>query len=214
MPRHSILGLALAAGLMSTPCLAQDTLKPLPYIDLSAAPSLTQKTQVRFTTDVGEVLLEIYPQAAPNAARRFLELVKLGFYDNTPLFRVVPKFVVQFGINWRGDFAKYKEKGFDDDPSVFALEAGTLAFAKSGKNSNSSQVFINYGDNSRLATQGAFTAFGKVISGKAVLEKFRQVGDPKMGLDQDKLWSSGEVYMKGLPKQPNMILKAEVLPAK
>jgi cyclophilin family peptidyl-prolyl cis-trans isomerase len=216
MRAWKLLGLSAAtlAFLQATPVWSQEPLKPLPFIDKSAVPTITQKTTVRFTTDAGEFMLEVYPQAAPNAAARFLELVKSGFFDNTPLFRVVPKFVVQFGINWRGEFPKYKSKNFNDDPSLFALEAGTIAFAKSGKNTNSSQVFINYGNNSRLAIQGDFTAFGKVVSGNAVLEKFRRVGDPSMGLDQDKLWLEGEKYLKSLPpeQKPNTIIKAEIVP--
>ena len=210
---RSLLTLATAlVALTASPGFAQEPLRPLPYIDKSAAPSLAHKTSVRFTTDAGDFVLEVYPQAAPNAAARFLELVKRGFFDNTPLFRVVPKFVVQFGINWRGDFPSYKEKYFDDDPSLFCLEPYTIAFAKAGKNTNSSQVFINFGDNSRLALQGDFTAFGKVTSGQDVLGKFRAVGHPTMGLDQDKLWLQGETYLKTLPQKPNLILKAEILP--
>ena len=205
------MALAALIALSSTPASAQEPLTPLPYLDKTAVPAITQRVQVLFKTDAGDFTMEVYPQAAPNAAARFLDLVKRGFYDNTPLFRVVPKFVVQFGINWRGQFPEYKEKGFPDDPSLFMLEPGTIAFAKGGRDTNSSQVFVNFGDNSRLALQGDFTAFGKVVSGMPVLLKFRSVGDPGMGLDQDKLWSQGEAYLKSLPSKPNTILKATIV---
>jgi peptidyl-prolyl cis-trans isomerase A (cyclophilin A) len=185
-------------------------LTPLPQFK-DRAPALTQVTRVRFITTQGNILMELYPQAAPNAVARFTELVQKGFYDFTPIFRVVPEFVAQFGINWRGTFPDYQSNNFKDDPSYFALGPGTLAFAKAGPDTNSTQVFINYQDNSRLVQQGNFTAFGKVIEGLDVALSFPPVGDPGMGLDQDALWGKGDVYLKKLPKQPAYILFGEVL---
>ena len=52
-----------------------------------------------------------------------------GFYDDTPISRVVPDFVAQFGVNWREPHKAWKDKDFDDDPTYYALERGTLAFA-------------------------------------------------------------------------------------
>jgi cyclophilin family peptidyl-prolyl cis-trans isomerase len=155
----------------------------------------------------------IYPQAAPNAAKRFLELVESGFYNNTPIFRVVPGFVAQFGINWRPKHRDWKENNFKDDPSLFKLSEGTLAFAKAGKDTNSCQVFINYGDNSRLAKSGGFSTFGKVVSNFGVAKKFRSVGDPSMGLDQDWLWSKGESYLEAISEKPDMIISASLVQA-
>ena len=70
------------------------------------APEITEVVTVSFQTDAGNLTIEVYPQAAPNAAKRFVELVKAGFYDGTPIFRVVNQprpFVAQFGINWRAE---------------------------------------------------------------------------------------------------------------
>jgi homoserine O-acetyltransferase len=153
----------------------------------------------------------VYPQAAPNAAKRFVELVTSGFYDETPISRVVPGFVAQFGINWREPHNAWDKRPFNDDPSLFALGRGTLAFAKGGPNTNSTQVFINYGDNSRLTVpQMNFSAFAKVVEGMDVVDKFVQVGDPSMGLDQNRLWADGGNYLASLPVKPTMIEKATV----
>ena len=198
----------LTLWLMTLSVWAQPaTLTPLPG---AKAPALTQVKRVRFVTTVGNFLVEVYPEAAPNAARRFLELVQKGFFDFTPVFRVVPQFVCQFGINWRPPHPEFKENTFKDDPSYFQLSQGTLAFAKSGPDSNSTQVFINYRDNSRLVQQG-FTAFARVVEGYDIAERFEAVGDESMGLDQDQLWDKGDAYLKKLPKQPAYILFAEVL---
>lgn len=197
--------------LLSCAALAAPAVTPLDHVDKTQVPAITETQKVKFTTDAGEFVLELYPQAAPNAVARFVELVKAGFYDNTPVFRVVPGFVAQFGINSRGEFPGYQKKPFQDDPSWYKLDRGTIAFAKAGPDTNSTQVFINYGDNSRLSTNGGFTTFGKVVSGMEVVDKFVAVGDARMGLDQDSLWKDTEGYLKTQPEKPNMILKAEVV---
>ena len=174
-------------------------------------PTLTTKQTIVMHTDAGDLTIEVYPEAAPNAVARFVELVNTGFYDNTPVSRVVPGFVAQFGINWRDQYKTWQTNHFDDDPTRFALERGTLAFAKAGPNTNSTQVFINYTENNRLADpQYNFTVFGKVVDGMDVVDRFVQVGDPSGGLDQGQLWENGDAYLQGLDVKPTMILTARV----
>ena len=185
-------------------------LSPLPNVT-APIPALTQKTTVHLVTTAGEVVIEVYPQAAPHAAQRFIELVRSGFYDDTPVSRVVTGFVAQFGVNWRSPHKDWENRPFDDDPSLFSLERGTLAFAKGGLNTNSTQVFINYKENNQLAVpRYNFTVFGKVVSGMDVVERFVQVGDPSGGLDQGRLWADGGVYLASLPVKPTMIETATV----
>ncbi|MGW8369623.1 MAG: peptidylprolyl isomerase [Gammaproteobacteria bacterium] len=182
---------------------------PLPGME-DAAPELTEHTKVVLHTTAGDVKIAVYPEAAPNAAAQFIELVESGFYDNTPISRVVPGFVAQFGVNWRDPHKSWQNKTFQDDEGFFALERGTLAFAKTNRpNSASTQIFINYGDNSRLA-QSNFQAFGIVYEGMDIVDGFAQVGDPSGGLDQGRLWSDGDAYLASLREQPTMIESAEV----
>ena len=170
---------------------------------------------MRLATTAGDVLIEVYPQAAPNAAQRFVELVRSGFYDGTPISRVVPGFVAQFGINWREPHRAYENRPFNDDPSLFSLERGTLAFAKRGQpGTASTQVFINYRENNRLADpapQLSFWAFGKVVEGMDVVDSFVQVGEGSNGLDQGRLWADGGAYLESLPVKPTMIESATVV---
>lgn len=174
-------------GLLTTTTLAQP-LTPLPG---RAAPELTEVVKVTMVTDLGELKIEVYPQAAPGAAERFLELIRLGFFDNTPIFRVVKKpepFVAQFGIN--SQFADWREKRFADDPSLFSMARGTLAFAKAGPDTNSTQIFLNYRENNQLTTPDRnFSAFARVVSGMDIADRFEAVGDDSMGLPQDRLWA-------------------------
>jgi len=211
-----VLGLALAA------CDAQNTqtsppevsvpiqlsLAPLPGME-GTVPELTRAVQVVLETTGGNVTIEVYPEAAPNAAQRFVELVESGFYDDTPVSRIVPGFVAQFGVNWREPHKAWQDRHFDDDPTMFALERGTLAFAKAGPNTNSTQVFINYSENNRLADpQYNFTVFGSVVSGMEIVDQFVQVGDPSGGLNQSRLWNDGGAYLESLAVKPTMIERA------
>jgi peptidyl-prolyl cis-trans isomerase A (cyclophilin A) len=219
------LGLLAAALLLVTtacsqeaaaPAAASDTASAGPLTPLSGmeaqAPMLGTATNVRLRTDAGDIEIALYAEAAPNAVKRFVELINSGFYNNTPISRVVPGFVAQFGVNWRAPHKDWEQKPFNDDQSLFMLERGTLAFAKAGPNSNSTQVFINYDDNSHLAARPYnFTTFGKITKGMEVVDKFVEVGEPGMGLDQDRLWADGEAYLKELAVKPTMIVKAEVL---
>ena len=141
------------------------------------APPITEKHRVRFTTNQGDFVVEVYPQAAPNAVERFLKLVDVGYYNHTAVSRVVPDFVVQFGIN--AQMAEWKDNTFDDDPSLFQHQPGTVAFAKAGLNTNSTQVFINLEENNRLADPSYnFTVFGQVVEGMDNVVACRQVGEP------------------------------------
>jgi peptidyl-prolyl cis-trans isomerase B (cyclophilin B) len=161
-----------------TPAARQDAkLTPLPGKE-TTAPALTQVTRVRLATTAGDVVIEVYPEAGPNAAKRFLELVTSGFYDDTPVSRVVPGFVAQFGVNWREPHKAWDDRPFNDDTSFFQLERGTLAFAKAGSpGTASTQVFINYRDNNRLAEptrELSFWTFGKVVEGMDVVDAVKQ----------------------------------------
>lgn len=186
------------------------SLVPLPGKE-DEVPEITTITTVVFETTAGDVTMQIYPEAAPHAAARFVELVESGFYDDTPVSRVVPGFVAQFGVNWRSPHSAWRTRTFDDDPTLFALERGTLAFAKAGPNTNSTQVFINYRENNRLADpQYNFTVFGEVVDGMDVVDSFVQVGDPSGGLDQGRLWANGQAYLDSLEVKPTMIERATV----
>ena len=198
-----------AAEIDATPL--PPSLVPLPGME-GIAPEITEIVTVLMQTTAGDLRIQVYPQAAPNAAQRFVELVQSGFYDDTPVSRVVPGFVAQFGVNWRQPHSIWRQRNFNDDPTLFALERGTLAFAKAGPNTNSTQVFINYTENNRLADpQYNFTVFAEVVDGMDVVDSFVQVGDPSGGLDQGRLWQDGGNYLESLQTKPTMIVSARVL---
>jgi peptidyl-prolyl cis-trans isomerase A (cyclophilin A) len=128
--------------------------------------------KVKFDTTVGPIILEVHAAWAPHGADRFYNLVKNGFYDGCRFFRVVPGFVVQFGINGDPSIQQNWSKAtFTDDKVTQGNTRGFVSFAKSSApNSRATQIFINYADNSRLNRDG-FAPFAKVIMGMENVDK-------------------------------------------
>jgi peptidyl-prolyl cis-trans isomerase A (cyclophilin A) len=148
----------------------------------------------------GHFVIEVTRSWSPNGADRFYNLVKSGFYDDVRFFRVVPDFMVQFGIN--GDpavSAKWRSASIQDDPVKEGNKRGNVTFAKTGApNSRTTQLFINFRDNTFLDGQG-FSAFGKVVSGMEVVDKIYS-GD-RENPDQGQIQGSGNAYLnKNFPK--------------
>ncbi|MEA3364772.1 MAG: peptidylprolyl isomerase [Candidatus Hydrogenedentes bacterium] len=127
--------------------------------------------KVQFVCSNGNFVVECHREWAPIGVDRFYNLVVQGFFNEARFFRVVPGFVVQFGIN--GDpalSAKWREATIQDEPVKKGNKKATLTFAKSQMpNSRTTQLFINLADNSPLDAQG-FSAFAEVIQGMDVVE--------------------------------------------
>ncbi len=126
---------------------------------------------VDFETSVGSFAVEVHRAWAPIGADHFRELVELGFYDDQRFFRVVPGFIAQFGINGTPNVdAMWSSKPILDDPVIEQNSRGTLVFAATNAaNSRTSQLFINFGNNSNLDGLG-FAPFAKIISGIEVAD--------------------------------------------
>eukprot|EP00565_Helicotheca_tamesis_P009626 CAMPEP_0185728656 /NCGR_PEP_ID=MMETSP1171-20130828/4010_1 /TAXON_ID=374046 /ORGANISM="Helicotheca tamensis, Strain CCMP826" /LENGTH=309 /DNA_ID=CAMNT_0028397385 /DNA_START=84 /DNA_END=1013 /DNA_ORIENTATION=- len=95
-------------------------------------------------TELEDLDIIVRPQWSPWGAQRFLQLIREGYYDGCALNRVVPRFLTQFGIG--ADYAKrtkVRTNTIPDDPQVGILfRPGYMAYAGSGDNSRSSEVFI------------------------------------------------------------------------
>jgi peptidyl-prolyl cis-trans isomerase A (cyclophilin A) len=156
--------------------------------------------KAKFDTTAGVFVIEVHADWAPNGADRFYNLVKNGYYDNCRFFRVVPGFVVQFGINGDPAIQRYWENATIPDEKVTQSNTrGFVTYAKSSApNSRTTQIFINFGDNSRLNGTG-FAPFGKVISGMEVVDKiYSGYGQQP---DQGRISAEGNAYlMKNFPK--------------
>ena len=158
-----------------------------------AAPGAVNFT-VTVESSVGPFVIDVTREWAPNGADRFRELVEDGFYDDCRFFRVIPGFVVQFGIN--GDpttQAVWNDASINDDPVVVSNVRGTVTFAQtSAPNSRTTQLFINYADNSNLDASG-FAPFGVVRSGMENIDTINsQYGEAP---DQGSIRDQGNAYL-------------------
>ncbi len=125
----------------------------------------------RFDTTKGPFVVKVDRSWAPRGADRFYNLVKDHFYDNQPIFRVLPGFVAQWGISGTPSVAKkWQNATIKDDPVKHSNDKGTITFATSGADTRTTQLFVNLANNSNLDTQG-FSPFGTVTSGFPVFNK-------------------------------------------
>ena len=156
--------------------------------------------KVNFDTSAGMFVVEVHRDWAPNGADRFYNLVKNGFYDNVRFFRVIPDFMVQFGIN--GDPALntvWQPARIPRDPVKQSNTRGFITYAMAGSpDTRTTQVFINFKDNSPLDAQG-FAPFGKVTTGMNVVDKIYSgygEGAPSgRGPDQGRIQAEGNAYL-------------------
>jgi peptidyl-prolyl cis-trans isomerase A (cyclophilin A) len=167
---------------------------------------------VRFHTTKGDFAMEVVRAWAPIGADRFYNLVEHHFYDDASLFRVVPGFVVQFGLpaNPKVGMA-WANATIKDDPVKESNQIGYVTFATAGPDTRTTQVFINLGNNTRLDRMG-FAPFGKVSEGMSVVEQFYG-GYGDNGPNQGLLTREGKSYVeKNFPKL-DTILTARIVPA-
>ena len=151
--------------------------------------------RVKFVTSCGDFVVEVTRKWAPTGADRFHEAVTGGFYDECRFFRVVPNFIVQFGIN--GDpkvQSRWRRANLKDDPAAgHSNLKSTLTFATSGPNTRTTQLFFNLKDNAFLDKIG-FTPFGKVVEGFESVQKINAEYGEKA--QQGVLQSEGNRYLK------------------
>jgi len=157
---------------------------------------------VKFDTTRGVFTVTVTRSWAPLGADRFYSLVKHHFYDHAAFFRVVPQFVVQFGINANPSVSSaWKHTEIKDDPVTQSNKRGAIVFATAGPNTRTTQIFINLKDNTRLDSMG-FAPFGTVDgNGMNVVEMMYEGYGDSAGPDQDQLEKQGDPYLKkGWPK--------------
>jgi peptidyl-prolyl cis-trans isomerase A (cyclophilin A) len=161
---------------------------------------------VKFDTSVGEFVVQVTREWAPNGADRFFNLVKNGFYDEARFFRAIPNFMVQFGIHADPAVsAVWRNAQIPVDPVKQSNKRGFLTYAMGASPSTrTTQVFINFRDNSNLDSMG-FAPIGQVVTGMEVVDKINTVygeGAPRgKGPEQGRVQTEGNAYLiKNFPK--------------
>jgi peptidyl-prolyl cis-trans isomerase A (cyclophilin A) len=168
--------------------------------------------EVTFKTTAGDFVVKVTRAWAPLGADRFYNLVRHGFFSNAAFFRVVPGFVVQFGLNANPAVNAAWEKAYiKDDPVTQSNHTGFLTFATAGPNTRTTQLFISLGENASLDKMG-FSAFGQVTSGMDVVQKiFPGYGESP---DQAQITAEGKTYLdKNFPKLDHIISATVTSPA-
>lgn len=207
-----VAALSLAAGALA--CHQPTAGSRATLLDPSAAPWRERAPDVfeaRIETTKGPFVVEVVRAWAPLGADRFYNLARGGYYDDTRISRVVPNFIAQFGL--AGDSAvnaTWSGRAFADDSVKQTNVRGTVAFAMTGPNSRTTQVYINLVDNTRLDAQG-FSPFGRVARGMGVVDSLysgygeNSGGGVRAG-KQGPLLSGGNVYIdREFPKLDRLI---------
>lgn len=127
--------------------------------------------RVRFETTEGDFVVEAHRDWSPAGTDRFHQLVQAGFYDDIRFYRAIEGFMAQFGLNgdpqvnyvWRDEFIQ-------DEPVRQSNTRGRLSFAKGGPHSRTTELFVNFVDNSRLDARG-FAPFAEVVEGMEVVDR-------------------------------------------
>jgi peptidyl-prolyl cis-trans isomerase A (cyclophilin A) len=137
----------------------------------SATAKAPDRYRVAFDTTKGRFVVEVTRALAPTGADRFYNLVKIGFYQDMALFRVVKDFVVQWGIHGDPKVSQaWREAYIMDEMTRTANKRGTVTFAKGQPDTRTTAVFINLKDNSKDLDDRGFPPFGTVVEGMDVVD--------------------------------------------
>ena len=199
--------LGMACGKADNQQASREALKDPQSAEMRTQAPATYRA--RFETSAGRFTVEVTRSWAPGGADRFYNLVRHGFFDGTRFFRVVPGFVVQFGLS--GDptlSARWRDAVIPDDPVLQHNTAGTLTFATAGPGTRTTQLFINYADNTRLDAQG-FAPLGQVVEGMDVVERIYSgyEGTPDQGMIQMR----GNTYLADQFPRLDTIARAAII---
>jgi homoserine O-acetyltransferase len=172
--------------------------------------------RVNVATTQGSFTIETHRDWAPRGADRFYNLVRAGFYDDSRFFRVLANDFAQFGIP--GDpllAATWRTASFADDPVKQSNVRGYVAFAMTGPDARTTQIFVLMGDRSRQDKDG-FAPFGVVTDGMDVVDKLyagygEGAGGGMRGGKQAQIFEGGNAYMDESFPKLDKLLRAVVL---
>jgi cyclophilin family peptidyl-prolyl cis-trans isomerase len=169
--------------------------------------------KARFETTKGNFDIVSRRLWSPKGADRLYQMIKNGYYTDVAIFRVVPKFIAQFGIHNDSVIHRSWSAGIDDEPVLAKNDSMTISFARGGVGTRSNQIFINLKNNKRLdnlAYSGVtgFPVVAKVIAGKENVLKFYNGYGDKLGYKQDSITKFGNKFLREKFPKVDYIIKA------
>lgn len=159
----------------------------------------------RFETSKGSFDIQVNREWSPMAVDRFYQLVKHHYLDHTIFYRVVPNFVAQFGISDTVESNKWRKFIVPDERVIYGNKKGSLSFARAGKETRGSHLYVNLRDNLFLDTLNlygvkGFPPFGNVIRGMEVIDSiYSGYGDNTMK-QLDTLFLNRPRFLSIFPK--------------
>jgi cyclophilin family peptidyl-prolyl cis-trans isomerase len=172
--------------------------------------------QVRIETTQGNFTLEVRREWAPIGAGRFYNLVRAGFYDDSRFYRVTTRFA-QFGIPGRPEIASvWRDVTIPDDPVRESNTRGRFAFAMTGPNARTTQIYICLTDMSAQDKDG-FAPLGIVVSGLEVVDSLyngygESAGGGMRGAKQGRIFTEGNAHLDRDFPRLDKLIRAVVLP--
>jgi cyclophilin family peptidyl-prolyl cis-trans isomerase len=172
MRRKSTLVLSVSIALVLAVCLPaargedKKSYEKAPEMKIDANKTYT----ATITTSKGKVVVDLYPKESPKTVNNFVFLAREKFYDGTIFHRVIPGFMIQGGDpTGTGRGGPGYQIPNENKDSQRKFDAGTLAMANAGPDTNGSQFFINDADSPWL-TADKYTIFGHVKDGQDVVK--------------------------------------------
>ncbi|MEX0274081.1 MAG: peptidylprolyl isomerase [Flavobacteriaceae bacterium] len=160
---------------------------------------------VRFETSKGIFEVKVERALSPKAVDRFYQLVTRQYFENAFFYRTVPNFVTQFGSADRSSRKFWDSIKVPDEAVTLGNEKGTISFAREGKETRTTDLYINLVDNNRLDTINyneviGFPAFGRVSKGMDVVESLFSGYGETAGADFEMMLSNLDRYLKKYPE--------------
>ncbi|HZI21024.1 MAG TPA: peptidylprolyl isomerase [Gemmatimonadales bacterium] len=193
----------IVLGLLAAACRGSDRSSASPSATIANPTTLHERApdtfRARFETTTGDFVILVHRDWAPLGADRFYNLVKSGYFDGVRFFRVIPGFMAQFGIHGNPRVtAAWHDQRIPDDPVRQSNKRGMVSFATAGPGTRTTQLFINYSDNSRLDGMG-FAPFGQVVEGIEVVDRlyggYGEGAPAGLGPEQGRIEAEGNAYL-------------------
>ncbi|MBO6576933.1 MAG: peptidylprolyl isomerase [Rhodothermales bacterium] len=178
-----------------------------------AAPD-TFVVDIEATTGPFEVT--VYRAWSPAAADRLYHLVRVGYFDDVPVFRVVPGYVAQFGITEDPDvYDAWRRISVPDEPVLASNLKGRVSFARGGPQTRTTQLFINLVDNVRLDTLVAggipgYPPIGEVTAGIAAVDSLNGQYGNEPARRQREIAMGGRAFLEATYPGLDWIISARL----